>query len=97
MESRSAGRTRLMKFWADWCMPCRFMTPVVEGVLKDSVYDDVELVSVNVDEEMGQEAAKKFCIKSIPTLVLLDDNDQVLSTLIGTASEDQVREFLSKR
>jgi len=97
MESRSVGHTKLMKFWAEWCAPCRFMSPVVEGVLEDSLYSDVELISVNIDDEIGQEAAKEFSIRSIPTLVLLNDKDQVVSTLIGTASADQLREFLSKR
>jgi thioredoxin-like negative regulator of GroEL len=73
------------------------MTPVVEGVLSDNVYSDVELISVNVDDEVGQEAARQFSIRNIPTLVLLDNNNQVVNTLVGTASEDQVREFLSKR
>jgi thioredoxin-like negative regulator of GroEL len=73
------------------------MTPVVEGVLSDNVYSDVELISVNVDDEVGQEAARQFSVRNIPTLVLLDNNNQVVNTLVGTASEDQVREFLSKR
>jgi thioredoxin-like negative regulator of GroEL len=73
------------------------MAPVVEGVLEDSSYDDVELVSVNVDDETGQEAAREFSVRNIPTLVLLNDQNQVVNTLVGTASEDQVREFLSKR
>lgn len=97
MESQSISRVRLMKFWAEWCAPCRYMEPVVKGILEDGSYPDVELVSVNIDEESGSELAGKFSIKSIPTLVLLDDNNQVVNTLIGTASEEQVREFLSKR
>lgn len=89
--------SRLLKFEASWCAPCRHMTPIVEGVLNDSVYSDVELVSVNIDDEVGQEAARQFSVRNIPTLVLLDDNNQVVNTLVGTASADQVREFLSKR
>jgi len=91
------GRTRLLKFWAEWCSPCRYMAPLVEGVLKDSVYSDVELVSVNIDDENGQETAREFNIRNIPTFVLLNNKDQVVNTLVGTASVDQVREFLSKR
>lgn len=97
MESQSIGRVKLMKFWAEWCAPCRYMTPVVEGVLEDSSYSDVELVSVNIDEELGQKAANEFSIRSIPTLILLDGQNKVVNTLVGTANEDQVREFLSKR
>ncbi len=97
METNLNGRVKLMKFWAEWCAPCRYMTPIVEGVLEDSVYSDVDLISVNVDEEHGQEAAREFSIRNIPTLVLLDSDNRVLNTLVGTASEDQLREFLSKR
>lgn len=97
MESRSVGHVKLMKFWASWCAPCRFMAPVVEGVLNDGLYSDVELVSINIDDETGQAAAREFGVRNIPTLVLLDNNNRVVNTLVGTASEAQVREFLSKR
>jgi len=97
MVSQSTKRVKLMKFEASRCAPCRYMVPIIDSVLKDSLYSNVELVNVNVDDETGQEAARKFSVRSIPTFILLDNKDQVVDILIGTASEDQVREFLSKR
>jgi thiol-disulfide isomerase/thioredoxin len=96
MES-SSSRTKLLKFSASWCGPCRYMSPIVEGVLGDTVYDDVELISVDIDEEEGQEFARMFNVRSIPTLILLDDTDKVVNTLIGAADENELREFLSTR
>jgi thioredoxin-like negative regulator of GroEL len=88
---------RLLKFEASWCAPCRYMSPIIEGVLNDGLYSDVELVNVNIDDEIGQDTARAFSVRSIPTLILMNDRNQIVNILIGTASEDQVREFLSKR
>lgn len=93
----SIVHTKLIKFWAEWCAPCRFMAPIIEDVLKDSLYSSVELISINIDDETGQKTAREFGVRSIPTFILINDKNQVINTLIGTASDIQVREFLSKR
>lgn len=95
MNSNYVGRTKLIKFEASWCAPCRNMSPVIEDVLKDNL--DVDLINVDVDDESGQEAVREFNIRSIPTLILLNEKNQIINTLIGTASKDKLREFLSKR
>jgi thioredoxin-like negative regulator of GroEL len=73
------------------------MAPIIEDVLKDSLYSSVELISINIDDETGQKTAREFGVRSIPTFILINDKNQVINTLIGTASDIQVREFLSKR
>lgn len=88
METR-----KLLKFEANWCAPCRFMSPVVKSVLEG--YENIELVVVDIDNEQGQEEARKFNVRNIPTLILLDDENNIINTLVGTASESQVKEFLN--
>jgi len=85
---------KLIKFWAEWCLPCKVMAPIVDQVLDDEKFDNVEFISINIDEQ--PDAAREYSIRSIPTLLLVNNGDnRVLKTLVGSASAEQVKEFLS--
>jgi len=57
----------LVDFYADWCVPCRLMTPVLKTV-KEDLRDQVWIVKVNVDR--NPVLASRYNIRSIPTLML---------------------------
>ena len=64
----AAAPLAMVDFWADWCGPCKMLSPVVESI--GSQYEGKVLVGkVNVDEE--PELASAFNISSIPTLVVM--------------------------
>ena len=58
----------LVDFYADWCGPCRMVSPIVDEIAEER--DDIIVGKVNVDNE--QELASEFGVFSIPTLVVLD-------------------------
>ena len=58
----------LIDFYADWCGPCKMMSPIVEQI-SEKYADKYVVCKVNVDEQ--EELAVKFGIQSIPTLVLV--------------------------
>ena len=58
-------KTVLIDFFADWCYPCKMMTPVVEEVSKE---ESIKVGKVNIDE--NQELAMKYEVMSIPTLII---------------------------
>jgi thioredoxin len=84
---------KLLKFWAEWCFPCKVMAPIVEKVLDEEDFNNVELISINIEED--PDAAREYHIRAIPTLLLVNDENIVINTLTGSASVDQVKEFLS--
>ena len=64
----AAAPLAMVDFWADWCGPCKMLSPVVESI--GSQYEGKVLVGkVNVDEE--PELARRFGVMSIPTVVFL--------------------------
>ena len=70
----AAAPLAMVDFWADWCGPCKMLSPVVESI--GSQYEGKVLVGkVNVDEE--PELARRFGVMSIPTVVFLKNGKEV--------------------
>ncbi len=82
----------LIDFYADWCMPCVMMGPVVEDIANKF---DKKLKVGKVNVEDGHEIAQKFNISSIPNFVLLKDG-KVVTNFIGAMSEEDFSEKLKK-
>ncbi|MEO0972489.1 MAG: thioredoxin, partial [Pseudomonadota bacterium] len=69
----------LVDFWAEWCGPCRMLTPLIEQL--SSSYDGrAKVAKLNVDE--AQQLAMKYNVRSIPTVILFKDG-QVQDTFVG--------------
>ena len=70
----AAAPLAMVDFWADWCGPCKMLSPVVESV--GSQYEGKVLVGkVNVDEE--PELARRFGVMNIPTVVFLKNGQEI--------------------
>lgn len=69
----------VVDFYADWCGPCRMVSPIIESLSREYA-GRVKFVKVNTDE--NQDLAERFGIMSIPT-VMVFKNGQVASTTIG--------------
>ena len=81
-----------LDFWADWCGPCRMLSPTFER-LAEKFGEQVTFAKVNVDEL--PDIANKFSIRSIPTLVLLQGGN-VVEKLVGLRSEQELAQVLSR-
>ncbi|MBQ9726187.1 MAG: thioredoxin [Kiritimatiellae bacterium] len=66
-----AGGVCVVDFWAPWCGPCRMMAPLFESVAAEMEGRPVKFFRVNVDE--APQAAGRFGVQSIPTLLVLKD------------------------
>lgn len=81
----------LVDFYADWCGPCKMISPVLEEIDKED--EDLNIVKVNVDEQ-GL-LAQRYGVMSIPTLVLFKDGEKV-DQMIGFAPKQNLVQFYSK-
>lgn len=81
----------LVDFWAEWCMPCKMIAPVLEEL--DSEYDGkVKIAKLNVDEE--SDLATRYNVVSIPTLFLFK-NGKVVKQQIGAAPRSKIESLFS--
>jgi thioredoxin 1 len=77
----------LVDFWAEWCSPCRALTPILDELATE--YDGkVKIGKVNIDEH--QELASQFGIQSIPTLLLFKGG-QVAEQIVGLRSKRDLK------
>lgn len=80
----------LVDFWAEWCGPCRALTPILEEVAA-SHGADVTFAKINIDE--NPQAPSKFGVMSIPTLILFK-NGQVEAVKMGLLTKSQLSAFV---
>jgi thioredoxin 1 len=71
-EQETSSGTTLVDFWAEWCGPCRMMTPVLDE-LAGEYEGKAKVAKVNVDNE--RDLAEKFQVMSIPTLLVFKDGE----------------------
>lgn len=70
-EIKQSERVVLIDFYANWCGPCKMLSPIIDEIAEER--DDILVGKVNVDSE--PELAEKFGVFSIPTLVILKDGN----------------------
>ena len=80
----------LVDFWAEWCGPCKMITPILDE-LAEEYEGRVRIGKVNIDEQQG--LAAEYGIRAIPTLLLFQ-NGQVAEQIVGLKSKQDLKAAL---
>jgi len=84
-----SGPTVLVDFYADWCGPCRRLSPILEELSNEN--DSIKIVKVDVDK--AENISKEFGIMTIPTIMVFKDGKSV-SSKVGLLSKDELLEMM---
>jgi thioredoxin 1 len=79
----------LKDFYADWCGPCKTQDPILEDLEEE--YGDVEFEKIDVDE--NQDVANEYQVRSIPTLVVEND-DGIVERFVGVTQAEDLEDAL---
>ena len=88
-QVKNSDKPVLLDFYADWCMPCRRLAPLIDQIAEE--YPEYLICKVNVDDEPS--LASQFGVSSIPTLVVLRGGD-VVSQSAGARPKHQILALL---
>jgi len=90
-EVNVEDRVSVVDFWAEWCGPCRMITPIIEELASE--YEGKALIGkVNVDHNPG--VSQKFGIRSIPTILIMK-NGEVVDKQVGVTTKQALADKIN--
>mgnify|MGYP006295790207 FL=1 len=81
----------LKDFYADWCGPCKTQDPILDDLEEE--WTDVEFEKIDVDEE--QDVANEYQVRSLPTLIVEND-DGIVERFVGVTQADDIEDALTQ-
>ena len=81
---------KLIYISATWCGPCRLFSPIMNKIAASGI----PVVKMDADED--QQSVAKYRVRSVPTVIKVDSNDNEISRFTGAKSESEVTEFYNK-
>ena len=91
-EVMSSDRLVVVDFWAQWCGPCKILSPIMDN-LSETFENKVKIAKVNVDEQ--PELTTKFKIMSLPTILFFKDRE-IIEKIAGMRNEADLQKTIEK-
>jgi thioredoxin 1 len=89
-ETFSKEGTVLIDFFAEWCMPCMMMSPIIED-LNEEFFGKIKIGKINIED--NKKIADKFEVHSIPTFIILKDGNEV-ERVSGALTQDELEKLI---
>ncbi len=87
LEDILKGGSFLVDFYADWCGPCKMISPILEEIT------EIDIIKINVDEH--QDIAQSYGVMSIPTLIFFENSKEVKKE-IGFKNKDEILNLINR-
>ena len=87
----------ICKLSAQWCSPCKVFATTFHKVEQMEEYKDIEFKEIDIEnDEDGEAFAQKYQIRSVPTTLILDENDNVIYKVMGNIPQKDFVEIINK-
>lgn len=80
----------VIKMWASWCKPCLQLKPIFDEVIQE--IDVIKVVEIDVEEH--PEIASKYKVRCVPTVIVTDENDNILAMKSGMMGKEQLKDLI---
>lgn len=90
-EVIASNKTVIIDFYADWCGPCKMMSPIIDKIAEE-LGENVKVGKINTDENM--DLAEKYEIMSIPTIMIFK-NGEVIKKFLGVTDKREIIEAIN--
>lgn len=80
----------VIKMGASWCRPCLQLKPIFDDVVKD--IPDIKVVEIDVEEH--PDITSNYKIRGVPTIIITDENDNVLAMKSGMMTKEQLKDLI---
>lgn len=83
---------KVIKLSASWCFPCKMYAKTFEEVSQNEEFKDITFEEIDIEE--NEDVAEKYLVRSVPTTVVLDENDCVIHKVSGVLTKNNLEEIL---
>jgi thioredoxin 1 len=80
---------KVLKFYAEWCQPCKMLSQIIKNA-----GDKITVAIEDVDIDNNIMTSVEYQVRSVPTMILLDDDDKEIKREVGMMNEQKLLEFL---
>ena len=89
---------KIVKYSTAWCGPCRMMKPIFREVSEMEKYSDITFEEMDVEtDKNGEVECAKYSIRNVPTMILFDENDDVIVKVSGAMTKDRFTKLIDER
>lgn len=82
-------KMKILKFYADWCQPCKILSTTLKGM-------DVPFPIVEIDIDDNVDASIEYGIRSVPTMLFVDDDNNILGRYTGSRTKTELEKLFEK-
>lgn len=90
-EVKNAQTPVLVDFYAEWCGPCRQLSPVLEEISRE-MGDKIKILKMNIDD--SPDTPTSFGVRGVPTMMMFKDG-QLVATKVGTMTKSKLTEWIN--
>lgn len=80
----------VIKFSMEFCQPCKQLKPIFDEVIQE--INDIKVVEIDVEEH--PDIASNYKVRGIPTVIVTDDNDNILAMKTGMMTKEQLKDLI---